>query len=103
MAEKTCLTDGSPPFPGYKELKENGQQIDYLVLCPEERAKGFVRPYRDSYIHKSCGGLTKMSRSIAETYARNPYFYSGTFCINCGKHFPLEEFVWNGTDEQVGS
>ena len=48
---KTCLTDGSAPSPGWNELKENSQQVDYLVLCPEERAKGFVRPYRDEYIH----------------------------------------------------
>jgi hypothetical protein len=24
----------------------------YLVLSEEERAKGFVRPYRDSYVHR---------------------------------------------------
>lgn len=29
----------------------NGQNLAYLVLSEEERAKGFVRPYRDSYRH----------------------------------------------------
>lgn len=100
---KTCLTDGSPVTVGHRELKENGQQKGYVVLCPEERAKGFVRPYRDKYVHLKCGTVTTMAPSIAETYARDPYFYSGTFCVGCGAHFPLEEFVWDGTDEQVGS
>lgn len=100
---KTCLTDGSPVTPEALELKENGQQRGYVVLCPDERAKGFVRPYRDSYIHTKCGALTKMSQAIAETYARDPTFYSGTFCCACGAHFPVSEFVWDGTDEAVGS
>jgi hypothetical protein len=99
----TKLTDDVPPGHDHRELKANGQQLAYLVLSDEERAKGFVRPYRDSYVHKSCGVLTKMSQSIAETYARDPSFYSGTFCVGCSKHLPLEEFVWDGTDQQVGS
>ncbi len=103
MADKTCMTDGSPVTPDHRELKENGQQKGYVVLCPEERAKGFVRPYRDTYLHTVCGCTTKMSVAIAETYARNPQFYSGTFCQHCAKHFPLEEFVWHGTEEVVGS
>ena len=35
----------------HTKLKDNGQQEDYIVLTPEERAKGFVRPVRRSYIH----------------------------------------------------
>jgi hypothetical protein len=31
--------------------KEEGQNTCYLVLSEEERAKGFVRPYRESYVH----------------------------------------------------
>lgn len=50
-----------------------------------------------------CGGVTTMSQPIAETYARDPKFYGGTFCVKCGKHFPVGEFVWDGTDERVGS
>ena len=30
-----------------------------------------------------------MGRALAETYARDPKFYSGTFCVNCGRHFRL--------------
>ena len=78
------------------------QQEVYLVLTPEERAKGFIRPVRTSYLHKTCGSHTTMALSIAETYARNPSFYGGTFCVKCEMHRPLDEFVWeDGT--RVGS
>jgi hypothetical protein len=100
---KTCLTDGSAPSPGYTELKENGQQVDYLTLCPEERAKGFVRPVRRSYRHTKCGVVTTMGATIAETYARDPTFYGGTFCTGCGAHFPVTEFTWEPDGSQVGS
>ena len=42
----------------------------------------------------------------AETYARAPGFYGGTFCIGCKTHLPVGragEFVWDGTDERVGT
>lgn len=141
-----------PEDRSHTELKANGQQKDYVVLTPEERAKGFVRTVRQTYVHvgarpkyatrdltseerarhkdemyvlyeeyppelhpvvgrywtqkmlnNGCNGVTKMSREIAETYARQPDFYGGTFCVWCGTHLPLEQFVWEGTDEQVGS
>lgn len=96
---------GGGPLPDrHTEINPaTGQQKAYVVLTAEERAKGFVRPVRDSYIHKPCGVLTRMARDLAETYARNPKFYSGTFCVECRGHFPLDEFVWGGTEEQVGS
>lgn len=100
---KTELTDAVPPGADHRELKPNGQQRAYVVLSADERAKGFVRPVRRKYVHKVCGTMTRMSEEIAETYARDPHFYSGTFCCGCGKHLPREEFVWDGTDEQVGS
>lgn len=104
----TMLTDGSPvpADRSHTELKENGQQKEYVVLTPEERAKGFVRPVRRSYVHLKCGSVTTMSQSIAETYASNPFFYSGTFCVGCRAHFPVGEdgeFVWDGSDERVGT
>lgn len=103
---KTTLTDGSPVTDDHRELKSNGQQKGYVVLSAEERAKGFVRPLRLGYIHKTCGGLTTMGLAIAETYARDPFFYSGTFCCHCGKHFPIGddgEFTWDGSTEKVGT
>lgn len=112
--------------PDYRELTAAGMQQSYVVLTEEERAKGFVRPVRRTYIHvgrtpkmngivlirpgasgivgtPACGTRTTMAVAIAETYARDPQFYSGTFCATCRKHLPLDEFVWEGTDRQVGS
>lgn len=103
---KTTLTDGSPVTEDHRDLKENGQQKGYVVLSEEDRAKGFVRPVRNSYIHEKCGSVTTMGTALAETYATNPAFYSGTFCVGCGKHFPVGpegEFLWDGTTEKVGS
>lgn len=76
------------------DKEEVSQASVYLVLSKEEREKGFIRPYRDSYYHTACGVVTKMSREIAETYARNPSFYGGTYCVGCRKHLPLAEFRW---------
>ena len=154
-----------PKDPKLKEGQKNetGQHEIYLVLSEEERAKGFVRPYRDAYVHvgkklryhsidrifekpeknetngKSyvatlniigsegsiigasyvtqseldawkegkliggCGTLTTMGRALSETYARNPEFYGATFCCGCNKHLPVDEFIWAGTSEKVGS
>lgn len=47
-----------------------------------------------------------MGQSLAETYARDPSFYAGTFCCRCGSHFPVGadgEFVWDGTNQKVGT
>lgn len=83
-----------------------GQQMSYLILTDDEIAKGFVRPVRTSYRHLKCGAVTSMGMKLAETYARDPSFYSGTFCAACGNHFrvgPEGEFVWDGTEEKVGT
>ena len=75
----------------------------YLVLSEEERAKGFVRPVRQEYIHTVCGSKTHMGIALSETYARNPKFYGSTYCVHCQMHKPVDEFVWDGTNERVGS
>ena len=108
MAEtpRTTLTDGTQVYPEHVNLKANGQQQGYVVLADEERAKGFVRPVRRAYKHLKCGVVTTMGQTLAETYARDPAFYSGTFCCGCGTHFPVGqagEFVWDGTSEKVGT
>jgi hypothetical protein len=121
------LANGSPETPDHREIDPStGQQKGYIVLTAEERAKGFVRPVRRTYTHVGrmqkfendqhpsgvtknweqrmggCGTDTTMVLPIAETYARDPGFYGGTFCCHCRKHLPLNEFVWKGTTEQVG-
>lgn len=80
-------------------------QNDYVVLAEEERAKGFVRPVRHSYKHLKCGAVTTMGQTLAETYARDPGFYSGTFCATCRAHFPVGEngeFTWYEMDGREG-
>lgn len=99
--------------PGIQHINSDGQQEVYLVLSEEERAKGFVRPVRQVYRHLKCGVTTHMGLALAETYARDPKFYGGTFCVTCGAHFPLRNpdgthnFEWaqcaQGAGEAVGS
>ena len=84
------ITD-DPQDPNLKKIRPDGMQESYLVLGEEERAKVFVEPLRLSYKHLSCGTVTTMNRAIAETYARNPEYYGGTFCVGCGTHFPVGE------------
>lgn len=85
---------------------ETGMQQCYLVLSAEERAMGFVRPVRRTYIHEACGTATTMGQAIAETYARNPGFYGGTYCAGCCDHYPVGEsgqFFWKDDGTKVGT
>lgn len=96
-----------PNDPGLRRIDpETGMQESYLVLSEDDRAAGFVRPLRSSYVHQRCGAVTTMGRAIAETYARDPRYYGGTYCATCLGHFPVGEhgeFTWDGTDEKVGT
>ena len=157
-----------PKDPCINTPKGEGMQNEcYLILSEEERAKGFVRPYRNRYIHvgrnikshwkevhrllteeeiveftdkkyvavmsivtddegnfkggtyvtqeeldawnkgeriNGCGCKTIMAREISETYARDPKFYGATWCMNCGKHIDVNEFIWDDeSGETVGS
>lgn len=96
-------TDPSDPRLKRGPSDEKGQHDTYLVLSDEELAKGFVRPLRTTYLHKACSSTTTMGAKLAETYARDPHFYGFTFCVTCNAHFPVNQFVWDGTDELVGS
>lgn len=101
------LTDGTPVTADHRDINPaTGMQKAYVILSAEERAKGFVRPVRVAYVHDVCGAETKMGLGIAETYARQPDFYSGTFCAGCRAHFPVGpngEFTWLGSSEKVGT
>ncbi len=120
-----CTTTGEPvDVVRANQTEETGQHKGYIVLCEDERRKGFVRPYRDSYKHVGrlddivndagdvalkdhrlggCGSVTTMGRALSETYARDPGFYGATFCVTCNKHLPVAEFVWTADGMQVGS
>lgn len=86
---RKTLADGTQIYPTHREITASGMQRGYVVLAEEERAKGFIRPFRDSYIHTKCGGLTTMARSIAETYARNPNSTAALFVLAVALIFPL--------------
>lgn len=101
---KMCTTSGRPVDVVRAEQTEPvGQHKDYIVLCPDERAKGFVRPFRNTYKHITCGAVTTMGQALSETYARDPSFYGATFCVHCNRHLPVSEFVWTADGETVGS
>lgn len=121
---KLCTTNGRPVAEvRASQTNETGQHDGYIVLCPDERAKGFVRPYRDSYRHVGrveqlvndagedthtvrlggCGTVTRMGRALSETYARDPSFYTHTFCVACNRHSPVGEFTWTADGTAVGS
>jgi len=152
MTPETTLTDGSPVTPDHRDIDPTtGMQKGYVVLSEAERAKGFVRPVRHTYVHTGasicakalpkvtdlplggkiricalphghsgecgvvsrtvsrpewvrasdshrwggCGVATKMGQALAETYARDPKFYGGTYCVGCKTHHPVGEFEWN--------
>lgn len=114
-------TDPNDPRIGRGPGDESpGPQNDvYLILPGEERAKGFVRPVRQTYRHvglpgvdleakglvggQGCGSVTTMALPLAETYARDPSFYGATYCCTCRMHRPVAEFVWDADGTRVGS
>lgn len=102
----THTTDPTDPRLGHGPDDEPVPQNEaYLVASAAERAKGFVRPVRQTYTHLVCGVATTMSLAIAETYARDPHFYGSTYCVGCRKHLPVGvdgEFIWDD-GSKVGS
>jgi hypothetical protein len=101
---------GGRPIPADESHRKidpfTGLQKDYVVLTVEERHKGYVRPVRRTYRHTTCNTNTTMSQSIAETYARDPGFYTGTYCVQCKGHFSVGadgDFVWLDDGSKVGS
>lgn len=112
-------TDRSDP--DLHVVEPSGMQKSYLVLSEEERAKGFVRPVRQTYVHHymldgsqlptvltslkgvgGCGAATRMGLALSETYARDPKFYGATYCVGCKTHLPVKQFHWDD-GEVVGS
>jgi hypothetical protein len=112
----------------YQHVGAPGPKHPLRDLTEEERKRwgehGYVKfePYPESEgrsgpgrlwtqeqldaIGKGCGVVTSMPTPIAETYAANPGFYGSTFCCGCGTYLPIGEkgeFVWDGTDDRVGT
>lgn len=102
--DDSLTTDPYDPDLGHGVDKDPvPQNKKYLILSEAERAKGFLRPFRNKYLHSTCGVETKMNNAIAETYARDPKFYGSTYCISCMRHLPVGEFTWSADGEVVGS
>jgi len=90
------------------EEKERFGSFGYVAFEPGEDP---ISPLLGNYwtqerldrVGQGCGTVTTMGQALAETYARDPKFYGATFCCGCRTHFRVGEFVWDGTDEDVGS
>jgi hypothetical protein len=105
-----------PPGPSYPLRgldaveQERFQSVGYVKFeaYPESTGK-LGRYWTQAQLDaagKGCGAVTTMALAIAETYARTPHFYGGTFCATCRTHLPVGEqgeFVWEGTDARVGT
>jgi hypothetical protein len=89
--------DYGEDYAAFDEYPETKAPLTGRYLTQEELNK-----IKNGYIG-GCGTVTQMSLALSETYAINPKFYGATYCMNCQKHFPVEEFVWDGTNELVGS
>jgi hypothetical protein len=101
MAITTDPTDSRLGHGVDTEPKEQNEV--YLALSKEQLRQGYVRPFRKSYKHDKCGGVTSMPDACAETYAVNPGFYGATYCCECRMHRPVSEFKWLDDGTAVGS
>lgn len=86
MPDETPGPDGHD----YGERNQSGQYESHPTVDEGE----FVQPVRRTYIHTECGGRTKMAVTLAESVARDPTFYSHTFCADCRDYYPVSEFEW---------
>lgn len=82
----------------YGRRRDDGQ----FERHPTIRTGQYVRRYRDSYLHTVCGNRTDLSEAIAKTFARDPQFYSRTFCVACAIYCDVSEFEWIEKDGTPG-
>jgi hypothetical protein len=93
------------------EEKERHAQWNYVKFQPNPNhgendpvlGTYWTQERLDKAAAGGCNTVTTMPLAIAETYARNPKYYGSTYCCGCSKYIRVEEFVWAGTDERVGS
>ena len=85
----------------YGEKRPDGQYENYPTIDEGE----FKQAPRKTYIHvDGCGSTTTMSGDLPESVARDPEWYTKTFCVGCGEHVPVGEVEWkDGEDWVVGS
>ena len=93
-----------PSRPTRKLTTEETKRYEaYKYVAFEEKPDGGGRYWTQERLDSGCNMKTTISAAIAETFARKPDFYGATFCAACRQHFPLDEFVWHGTNQTVGS
>lgn len=106
-----CRPKG-PTRPLTEEEHERYDKFGYVCFEPygPERERGSVtgRFWTEKQLKSGCGGVTTMGRALAETLARQPTFYGGTFCVHCQGHYPIGpdgEFTWDdeGEAKKVGT
>lgn len=92
------MTDQDPPPSDfdYGEKRADGQYENYPTVDEGE----FEQEPRDTYVHADgCGQRTTMTGDLPESVARDPAFYTKTFCAGCGEHVPVGEVEWaDGSD-----
>ena len=91
-----------------KEENKRYKGVNYIGFIPNEDKDSVIvgRFITQDDLKKGCGTITTMGLSIAQTYARDPKFYGATFCCGCSSHLPVGEngeFIWEGTNEKVGT
>lgn len=100
-SEKLCTISGKPVDEHTREINPaTGMQNDYIVLCEQERKKGFVRPYRESYKHVGI----RPTYSIREL--RNDEQYHKDFGYVAYEAYPESESPCTGrfwTKDQLNS
>jgi hypothetical protein len=99
LLDNPYIADNGNVYTALANIVIDGKKLGGKYLTESE-----LNEYNDrnGYIG-GCDTLTKMNITIAETYARDPDFYGATYCCGCQKHLPLSEFIWEGTNDIVGS
>ncbi len=91
-----------------KEEHDQYDKYDYVKFeaYPESESPVTGKFWTQKSLTSGCGTVTNMGLELCETYAREPSFYSATFCAGCRTHLPVGahgEFVWDGTNLRVGT
>jgi hypothetical protein len=76
-----------------------------------EAQKGYVRPFRDAVVHVRRDGagrkilcpVTILPKDHSDFHARQPGVIDRVKCTTCRAEYAASEFVWNGSDEVVGT
>ncbi len=93
-----------PLYPMHKEKHTkslaDGQMTEHITIHPELRYQGGLDAVPQTYIHKHCGGVTRMPEEIIRSYLVNPFLYNEyTFCCGCNNYVHQKELYWCETEQ----